>query len=190
MRFLSCFLILIFCFGLPVQAQDSSIYNSKQSNKNNENTIYNSRSGSAYGSGPISIKSMTSGAKQARIKSSSVQRPYSLGGKKGGYSLSLTPQQVRDKQAKAVKRAKKNAVEAKKKKKKRAEERERAVVNVGSIEEKTNRYTSRFQGKGVEEVDEDSEDVESVVIKKKRKRVYVRDKDGLTSPERVFDSIY
>lgn len=186
MRFLLSFMVSIVCLSLPVQAQDSPVYNGTKSKQKKENTVYNSLSGTARGVSPINIKSITSGVKQSRVRASS--NPYDVGGSKRGKYSSMSPEMAREKEARRIARVKQREEREKKRKKELQEKREeRASI----MKERTNRYTRRFQEQKTEEGQEreQQQQIEEafVVQKQKRRPIYIKDDGGLSTPQKVFN---
>ncbi len=162
MRLLICFFLLVFCFNAPVMAQSSSIYNSNS--RDGGSAIYNSKSSSR--SRPINIKKLSNGARKNRTTSRAASSSYGLGNNRQVKSIfSRTPDEVRADRARDIKVAAERARQIE-----RGQGISGAVVNVGRINERTNRSKK------------------GSVRKTRRKSVYLNDRNTVATPKRVFNT--
>jgi len=185
MHFRLLLLLLTVFVAESAMAQTTPIYNATSSSQNT--TIYNSSSNTNTAR-PLSIKGLVRKSKNGISQSSyRSQGPYdfsrpSSGG--SGSALSMTPAQIRAKQADDAARAQARAEKAR-----QVRRDQQAALKSSRSEERTREFKSRFQDSEEVGVEAEEDDLPVVRPKRSRKPIYVRDSGGLIMPERVFNSL-
>lgn len=194
--FLLAFPIMAMMSGTAI-AQSDPIYNSSGYAERGSTTLYNTQSSRSGVGGPLSIKNMVRQAKQKPNtimgETTKTYNPYSLGGDRNGngYALSMTPAEVRAKQALDRQRA----LERERDRQKRLAETQAKREADRRLRQETNSYTSRFQdssqpssnNQGVQQSNVYSSPTTTT---RKRRSVYRQNSDALSTPQKVFGNVY